>query len=105
MTEVDIDRVKEQAMRMVSELENDSDPDESRYLRKFKYLQKTSNTLFKFIFNNVKTERFDMTSFTKNLDMMLNSLRKVQDTTMSRHTASVAIGQELANQFIPQLKK
>jgi hypothetical protein len=43
-----------------------------------------------------------------NLEMMLKGIDKIQkskDIKKSQHEASVFVGEELASQFIPQLKK
>lgn len=72
---------------------------------KYKKLVKTSETLFKFIVSNYGTEKFNQTFFNKTLEMMLDRITNIQNSSMTQDNASIAIGQHLANNFIPQLKK
>jgi len=68
---------------------------------RYKYLYKTSASLFKFIFENYSKNTFDKQAFSKNLDMMLAQIRNIQDAKMSQYDASAVVGESLAKQYIP----
>lgn len=78
---------------------------EYKLKKKYKLLEKTSPALFNLIFKEYNTLNFDKTRLQSILDMMLNQIEKIQKSNVTQHDASVAIGEHLAQTFIPQLKK
>jgi hypothetical protein len=78
---------------------------ESKYQLEYKYLFNTSKTLWNYIFTQYKNSTFDKSQFQKNLDMMLSTILKIQTAQLSQHQGSTIIGEEIASQYIPQLKK
>jgi hypothetical protein len=69
--------------------------------KRYKYLYKTSSSLFKFIYDNYKSNTFDKKAFSRNLDMMLIHIQRIQSKNISQHDASVNVGESLAKQYIP----
>lgn len=108
---VNVERIEKQIQEMISEIDNIVSKQElvedykDTLQNKFKYLQKSSESLFKYILLNYNTPNFNKESFDKNINMMLTLIKKMQNTNLSQHDASVIVGEELASQFIPQLKK
>lgn len=78
---------------------------ESSYEQKYNYLFTTSKTLWNYIFTQYKNNTFDKQQFQKNLDMMLSTILKIQQSQISQQQGSTIIGEEIASQYIPQLKK
>jgi hypothetical protein len=78
---------------------------ESTYQTQYKYTFTTSKTLWNYIFTQYKTKTFDKQQFQKNLDMMLNTILNIQKSKISQQEASTLIGEEIASQYVPQLKK
>ena len=66
-------------------------------------LYKTSPTLFKFIIKNYN--KISITTMNKNIDMMLKLITDIQKSKISQHDASVVVGKNLGEQFVPQLCK
>lgn len=108
---VNVERIEKEIQEMISEIDNILAKQElvedykDTLQNKFKYLQKSSDNLFKYILLNYNTPNFSKESFDKNINMMLTLIKKMQKTNLSQHDASVIVGEELASQFIPQLKK
>jgi len=88
-------------------LEKKKNIQEYEYISKkeYNYLFTTSKTLWNYIFTQYKTNTFDKKSFQKNLDMMFNAILEIQQSKISQYEASSTIGEEIASQYIPQLKK
>jgi K+/H+ antiporter YhaU regulatory subunit KhtT len=78
---------------------------ESTLKHKYKYISQTSDNLWKLIIKQYTTSNFDKTNFLKNLEMMLSAISNIQESKITQHDASQNIGETLASQFIPQLKK
>jgi hypothetical protein len=100
-----VDLITDQVDNLLRHLESRNDTDTDALQRKYKHLFKTSPTLFNFIVKNYNTPKFDKEHFDKTLNLMLGSIRQIQDNNTSVHNASVLVGQHLAESFIPQLKK
>lgn len=100
-----VDLITEQVDNLLLHLKSNNDVDIDFLQRKHKHLFKTSPTLFNFIIKNYNTPNFDKDYFDKTLNLMLGSIKQVQDNNTSVHNASVLVGQHLAESFIPQLKK
>lgn len=73
--------------------------------RKYRYLVKTSKTLFNYIIKEYAKDAFDLVFFNRTLEMMLAHITQIQQSDISQHDASVNIGSHLANTFIPQIRK
>lgn len=78
---------------------------EYKLKKKYIILEKTSPALFNLIFKEYNTLNFDKSRLRYILDMMLTQIEKIQKSKVTQHDASVAIGEHLAQTFIPQLKK
>lgn len=108
---VDVEKIEQEIESMIAEIErirsnNECLDDYNDTLKnKFKYLQKRSDALFKYILTNYGTQNFDKHIFDKNIMLMLNLIKKMQNSNLTQHDASVIVGEQLANQFIPQLKE
>ena len=103
-----VDLITEQVDNLLFHLKTNNNKEEVDVIflqRKYKHLFKTSPTLFNFIIKNYNTPKFDKEYFDKTLNLMLGSIKQVQDNNTSVHNASVLVGQHLAETFIPQLKK
>jgi hypothetical protein len=104
--DTDINKVKGEVFDLINDLDNGNN-----ITNKYKYLESTSKTLYDYIikqYNNNTTQVFNKTFFTNNLEMMLQGIEKIQkskDIEKTQHEASVFVGEQLASQFIPQLKK
>jgi hypothetical protein len=75
------------------------------YKKKYQYILKTSPTLFNLICEQYKSTNFNKTHLLNNLNMMLQAIEKIQGSKITQHDASTSIGEVLAKQYIPQLKK
>lgn len=98
-----VDTIRQQVDDMMREVEGTSveELDESELEYKYKHLFKTSKTLFLFILKNAKSNK---ENFKQNVDMMLSLITRIQANDLTQHDASVAVGKELAEQFIPQVR-
>lgn len=108
INDTNVDTITEQVDDLLHELNTHTDGgpiDEARLQRKYKHLYKTSKTLFNFIIKNHNTDKFDKEYFDKTLNLMLGSIRSIQNKSSSVHNESVLIGKHLAHTFIPQYKK
>ena len=72
---------------------------------KYTYIVNTSENLWKLRIGQYSNLTFDKTIFLKNLEMMLAAISDIQTRKITQHDASQNIGENLASQFIPQLKK
>jgi len=70
--------------------------------KKYKHLSKTSNTLFKFIVYESQKPNFDKAHFDATINMMLDSIEKIQKSEVSQYDASVNVGTHLASKFFPR---
>ncbi len=73
--------------------------------RKYKYISDISDNLWKLIITQYTNSTFNKTIFLNNLEMMLSAISNIQQSKITQHNASENIGETLASQFIPQLKK
>ena len=73
--------------------------------RKYKYISETSDNLWNLIISQYTSSTFNKKIFLKNLEMMLSAISNIQQSRITQHNASENIGETLASQFIPQLKK
>lgn len=78
---------------------------ENTLKHKYKYISQTSDNLWKLIISQYTNSNFDKTNFLKNLEMMLSAISDIQVSKITQHDASQNVGETLASQFIPQLKK
>lgn len=104
--DTNVDELRQQVQELTTELNtiknNGEDIDSYKDIlkTKYKYLVKTSDTLFNLILNQQGKE-----NFMNNLNIMLNNIERIQKSQITQHDASCEIGETLASQFIPQLKK
>jgi hypothetical protein len=75
------------------------------YKKKYKYIFNTSATLYQLIYDQYKSLNVDKTHILNNLNMMLVAIENIQKSQITQHDASESIGEVLASQYIPQLKK
>lgn len=75
------------------------------YKKKYQYILKTSPTLYNLIYEQYKSSKFNKTHLLNNLNMMLQAIENIQRSNVTQHDASTSIGEVLAKQYIPQLKK
>lgn len=97
----------EESSRILKNGEQISDY-ENQFAFNYKYLISTSNTLYKYICNQMKNynnKRFDQEAFRQKLDMMLNAILNIQKSNITQHDASIMIGEKLASDYIPQCSK
>jgi hypothetical protein len=78
---------------------------EDIYKEKYSYIIKTSENLYKMIYDQYKMSFFDKKFFLKNIETMLQAIEKIQQAKVTQYDASKQIGEMLANHYIPQLKK
>lgn len=80
---------------------------ESIFADKYSCLIKTSNTLYKFICNQMQStfKTFNRSVLQQRLDMMLNAILNIQNSQISQYDASVMIGEKLAQDYIPQCRE
>lgn len=112
INDTNVDKIKLEILSLIDNLDNITkiksisfDEYQSTSQNQYKYLLSTSKTLWNYIFTQYKNNTFDKQQFLKNLDMMLNTILKIQQSQLSQHQASSLIGEEIALQYIPQLKK
>jgi hypothetical protein len=109
--DIDIKKIHSSVNDFISELDNmvingdDIIEYESIFKKKYKFLVSTSESLYKMIYDQYKMKKFDKAVFMKNLNMMLSALEDIQKMKLSQYDASCNVGEVLASQFIPQLKK
>lgn len=72
---------------------------------KYNYITQTSENLWKLIITQYTNSTFNKDIFLKNLEMMLSAISDIQGSKITQHDASQNVGETLASQFIPQLKK
>lgn len=109
--DINIDKIRASVNDFINELdsmvlvgENVSEY-ETTFKKKYKFLISTSESLYKMIYDQYRLKKFDKTIFMKNLNMMLSALEDIQRMKISQYDASRNVGEVLASQFIPQLKK
>jgi hypothetical protein len=78
---------------------------EDIYKNKYRYILDTSATLYKLIHDQYKSSNVDKVQMLTNLNMMLVAIENIQKSQITQHDASESIGEVLASQYIPQLKK
>jgi hypothetical protein len=112
INDTNVDKLKSEISSLINNLDiiiksNDKSIQqyETIYQTEYKYLFTTSKTLWNYIFTQYKSNTFDKTHFNKNLDMMLNTILKIQQSKISQQQGSTIVGEEIASQYIPQLKK
>jgi hypothetical protein len=109
--DTDVNRLKDDINKLLIELDDIiTKGDTIKYhedtlKRKYKYIVKTSENLWKLIIDQYGNSSFNKTLFLTNLGMMLSSILDIQAGKITQHNASQNVGETLASQFIPQLKK
>jgi hypothetical protein len=101
--DTDIRKIKKEVYDLINDLDNGNDIEE-----KYEYLKSTSKTLYEYITKGYLTTGINKTLLKNNLEMMLNGIQRIQrsnDKEKTQHETSVEIGETLASQYIPQLKK
>ncbi len=78
--------------------------DINHYNITYEYLKNTSNTLFKYIYDNYNKDNFDEKFFDNCISLMFKNIKSIQKNNTSQHDASVNIGSYLGKKYIPQLK-
>ena len=78
---------------------------EDTYKEKYSYIIKTSENLYKMIYDQYKISVFDKKFFLKNIETMLQAIERIQQAKVTQYDASKQIGEMLACHYIPQLKK
>jgi len=111
INDTNIERVRKDVENMKSELRDmkseytltNSDISELEY--KYRYLYKTSKTLFNFILKKGSNpHEFDDEYFNRTIDFMLNQIHSIQQSTTSQYDASANVSYHLAKKYIPQYK-
>jgi hypothetical protein len=109
--DTDVTKIRSCVTDLINDLDhcvqNGEDIKDNEYIyeKKYKYLLETSKNLYNMIIDQYRLSKFDKPIFMKNLDMMLSAIEHIQCAKISQHDASKNIGESLASQFIPQLKK
>jgi hypothetical protein len=102
--DTDIRKIKKEVYDLINDLDNGND-----IVGKYEYLESTSKTLYDYVTKGyLTTGTFNKTLLKNNLEMMLNGIQRIQrsnDKEKTQHETSVEIGETLASQYIPQLKK
>lgn len=101
--DTDIRKIKKEVYDLINDLDNGNDIG-----GKYEYLEKTSKTLYEYITKGYLTTGINKTLLKNNLEMMLNGIQRIQksdDKEKTQHETSIEIGEKLASQYIPQLKK
>lgn len=101
----DVVKIKQQVQLLILDLRNDSNLDRTLLQNQYSYLHITSKTLFDFIIKNHNLVNQNPEQFNLNLNKMLSCITDIQNNILTQDDASKDIGNLLANQFIPQLKK
>jgi len=70
--------------------------------KKYSELFKTSPSLFKFVFKEIKNDNFNKEEFYTNLNKMLDLINKIQKSEVTQHTASEEIGTIFAKKYFPK---
>lgn len=101
--DTDIEKLQNEISNMKKDIMNDiSDID--FYNKKYEYLKNTSNTLFKYIYENYNKKHFDEKFFNNCIKMMFANIKNIQKNNTTQHNASVNVGSFLGQKYIPQLK-
>lgn len=104
-------RIREQVASLGQDIEDLKEKGESiddwksTLENRYKYLFKTSKTLFNYVVTQYISDSFNREFFNKTLEMMLSQISNIQNANISQNDASVLIGTHLAEEFVPQLKK
>lgn len=106
--DTDVKLIKKQVDTFLFDLEyyskgNDT-PSIDFFKKKFNYLLCTSKSLFNFIYTNYPKDNFSKSSFTDNVNKMLDYILQIQQGSISQYDASGHVGSLIGKQFIPQLK-
>jgi hypothetical protein len=106
-----VDRIREEVSSLGKDIKElkakgeDINDWSSTLQNRYKYLYKTSKTLYNYVVDQYSSDVFDLAFFNNTLEMMLSHISKIQNNDISQNDASVAIGTHLAEEFVPQLKK
>lgn len=108
--DTDVNKLRNEIYDLLTELDTintvkDVLEKESYFTNKYEYTIRTSKTLYDLIIKSYKNINFDKKQFLININMMLSSIENIQRDKISQHDASINVGETLATQFIPQLKK
>jgi hypothetical protein len=102
-----VNAIRQQSFDLISFLDSVKEVNVDILHEKFNVLFTTSPTLFNYILKNYSTTRNDKekeTLFKQNLDVLLSSIKDVQNGKMTQTQASGKVGVHLANTFIPNFK-
>jgi hypothetical protein len=111
INDTDVYKIRHLVNEFIQDLDNtikngdDISNYEDVYKEKYQYIIKTSENLYKMIYNQYQLSNFNKEFFLRNLDIMLKSIEKIQSHQISQYDASKDIGEMLATHYIPQLKK
>jgi hypothetical protein len=97
-----VDKIKLEIHEMLDVLSTNVLKSEIVLKKRFAYLHTTSPALFTFI---LKNHNSDKDAFYKNINMMLDLIKDIQNSKISQYDASAVVGQKIGEQYIPQLKK
>lgn len=97
-----VDKIKTEINNMLDVLSTNILKSEVVLKKRFAYLHETSPALFNFI---LKNHDGDKDKFYKNINMMLELIKDIQTSKISQYDASALVGQNIGEQYIPQLKK
>jgi hypothetical protein len=99
--------IRQQSFDLISYLDTVKEVKMDILQEKFNELFTTSPTLFNYILKNYSITRNNKekeTQFKQNLDMLLSSVKDVQNGKMTQTQASGKVGVHLAHTFIPNFK-
>jgi hypothetical protein len=88
-------------------VKNNESPNDHLYRleKKYKSIKNTSSALFNLVIKEYTNPNFNKQQFLTNINMMLNTILDIQKSKISQYDGSAKIGQAIAYQYIPQLKK
>jgi hypothetical protein len=111
ISDTHVDRIREEVGSLSEDIRKLKEKGEmiedwtSTLENRYKYLYKTSKTLFNYVVTQYSSDSFNREFFNKTLEMMLSQITKIQNANISQNDASVLVGTHLAEEFVPQLKK
>ena len=106
INDTDVKRIRDTVMDMIKELDSCENQDDIDIIGdRYTYIKDVSSSLHTMIIEQYKHRTFDKTVFTRNLNTMLSTIERIQQARISQYDASRDVGEMLASQFIPQLRK
>ncbi len=103
-----VDIIKSEIINLTEILDIGIIKSENVLKNRFSILFNTSPSLFKFImknYQNIKYDQLETKKFYDNINMMLKLITDIQESKISQYDASVFIGKNLAEQYVPILTK